>query len=234
MPRVLLIRPLEDALPLAKVLESKGVEPLLYPLFEPRFFPLPPLKTPQAFIITSKNALRAIEGYEELKKIPLYVVGDQTAGLAQAKGFSKVLSASGTSQELTELILDHAHRDKGILWHLTGEVMKGNIVSTLRTNGFKAERHIVYYIQTAENLPEPLLIDLQKENISHVMFFSPRTTTIFINLILKNVLEKKASQMIALCLSHDVAEEVGCLKWKKIWISSQPATENMIGYFDEE
>ncbi len=234
MPRVLLIRPLADALPLAKLLESKGVKSHLYPLFEPHFLPLPPLKTPQGLIITSKNALRAIEGYEELKKVPLYVVGDQTARLAQDMGFSKVSSASGTSQELIELVLNHAHPQKGVLWHLSGEITKGNIANELRTEGFEAERHIVYHIQEAENFPETLLSDLQKEKISHVMFFSPHTTTIFVKLIIKNALEKHAFRMTALCLSHDVAEEAGSIEWKKIWVSPQPTTQNMTGYFDEE
>jgi len=231
---VLLIRPLEDALPLAKILKSKGVESLLHPLFEPRFLPLSPLKAPQALIITSKNALRALEGYEELKEVPLYVVGDQTARLARERGFLKVLSASGTTQELTKLILDHAHPEKGVLYHFAGEIMKGNIVHELRFRGFDAERHIVYHIQEAENLPEPLLLDLQNEKISHVMFFSPHTTTIFVKLIIKNALEKIASRMTALCLSQDVAGKAEFLDWKKIWVSPQPATQNMTGYFDEE
>ncbi len=87
MLRILLIRPLEDALPIAGILASKGVESLLYPLFRAHFLPIPPLKTPQALIITSKNALRAAAAYDMLKKIPLYVVGDQTARLAQVQGF---------------------------------------------------------------------------------------------------------------------------------------------------
>ena len=234
MSSVLLIRPMMEALPLAKILKSKGVKPLLHPLFEPRFLPLPPLKTPQALIITSKNALRAIEGYEDLKTVPLYVVGDQTAQLAQDTGFARVTKASGTSKELTKLILNHAQREKGILWHLSGEVVKGNIVKELRAKGFKAERHIVYHIQDAENIPASLLSDLQNQKISHVMFFSPRTTTIFVNLINKNGLEKVAHQITALCLSQAVAEKAKLLEWKKMWISPQPATQNLTGYFDEE
>ena len=234
MLRVLLIRPLVDALPLAKTLESKGIESFLHPLFEPHFFSLPPLKTPQAFIITSKNALRAIEANQDVKKIPLYVVGDQTAHLAQEKGFSEVLSASGTNQELTELLINNAHPEKGVLWHLSGEVIKGNIIKELRAKGFEAERHIIYRIQEVENFSEALLSELQTKKISHVMFFSPHTTTIFVNLINKNALEEIVSQMTAVCLSFEVAKEAGFLAWKKVWVSPQPTTQNMMGYFDEE
>ena len=66
------------------------------------------------------------------------------------------------------------------------------------------------------------------------MFFSPRTTSIFVNLINKNALEKVTCWITALCLSQDVAEEARLLKWKKIWISPQPTTQNLTGYFDEE
>jgi len=234
MYNVLLIRPLEDAVPLGKILKSKGVESHLYPLFEPIFLPLPFLETPQALIITSKNALRAMKAYEELKEIPLYTVGDQTATIAQQMGFSKVLNASGTSRELTELILKHAHPEKGRLYHLSGELIKTDIVNTLQSKGFQAERHIVYRIQAAKDLPPPLLSSLQNKKISHVMFFSPHTTSIFVTLLKKNKLEGAASQIISLCLSLDVAQQASQLQWKDIWISPQPTTQNMTGYFDEE
>lgn len=234
MSRVLLIRSLIDALPLAKILSSKNVPSVLYPLFEPLFLPSVPLKALQAIIITSKNALRAIEKDENLKEIPLYVVGDQTANLARHKGFLKVWSASGTSTELIKLILRNAKRENGILYHLSGEIVKGNIVDELRAKGFQAERHIVYCIQKIKNLPETLFFELKNKKISHVMFFSPHTTTIFVNLINKNALEKVTCQMTALCLSQDVAEEAGFLEWKKIWVSPQPTLQNMTGYFDAE
>ena len=234
MRRVLLIRQMEEALPLAKLLELKGVESCLYPFFKPHFLSFPPLKNPQALIITSKNALRALEGREDVKNLPLYVVGDQTAYLAKNMGFSHVLSASGTSQELTHLILHHAQREKGILWHLSGEIIKGNIVKTLQLKGFEAERRIIYHIEEIKDFPIPLLTDLQNQKISHVMFFSPHTTSIFVKLLKKNGLEEKTSHMTSLCLSQDIAKKALELKWKKSWICSPPMAQNMIEYFNEE
>lgn len=234
MKDVLLIRPIEDALPIAKILKSKGIEPLLYPLFIPRLLSISLPKDPQAFIITSKNALRAIEEHKELRKTPLYVVGEQTAQLAKEMGFTTILSALGTSQELTQLILNHAHPDKGILWHLSGKLVKGNIVQELQDKGFKAERKIVYRIEEIDHVDPLLFDDIQNQRVSHVMFFSPHTTQMFINLMKKKRLEEKTSQMTALCLSQDIAEKALILKWKKIWISSSPTTRNMIEYFNEK
>jgi len=233
-PRALVIRQEEEALPLAKALIAKGVEPYLCPLFKPHFLPFPPLENPQGLIITSKNALRALEGREELKKLPLYVVGDKTAEFAKKLGFETVASASGTSKELTSLILHKASRHQGILWHLSGEVVRGNMVETLQTQGFDAKRHIVYQIKEIDNFSSSLVTDLQAQRISHIFFFSPRSTTLFINLLKKNGLETMTLLMTSLCLSQNVVEKALSLDWKEVWVSPKPTLQDMIGYFNEK
>lgn len=228
------MRPLEDALPMATFLESKGIKFSHYPLFKPHFIPLPPLIRPQALIITSKNAIRALKEYEYLKKIPLYVIGDKTAELAKQTGFVNIESASGTSQELTNLIMKKADRDKGILWHLSGERVKGNMIEPLNIAGFEVKREIVYSIEDATDLPSSLCLQLKNQIISHVIFCSPRTTTIFINLLKKKKIEMSTCQMISLCLSQDIGETALGLNWKKLWISPRPTINELMGYFDEE
>lgn len=233
-PRALVIRQQEEALPLAKALREKGVEPYLYPLFTPHFLPLPPLENPQGFIITSKNALRALEGREELKKLPLYVVGDQTAQFAKAMGFSTVFNASGTSKELISLILQKASHNRGVLWHLSGDVIRGNIVETLKKEGFESRRYIIYHLKERDDLPLALVDDLHHQRLSHVLFFSPRTTTAFVNLLKKNGLETLTAPMTSLCLSQNVVEKALSLNWKKVWVSPRPTVQDMIGYFNEK
>lgn len=234
MSRVLLIRPLQDALPLARILKAKGLQPRLYPLFKPHFLPLPPLTNIQGLIITSKNALRAVRKHHDLMAIPLYVVGDETARLARLIGFTHVLSASGTSQDLINLILQHAHREGGIFWHLSGESIRGRILKSLRDIGFQAERHIVYQIKDSKDIPPSLCVELQNQHISYAFFFSPRTTKVFANLLKKRGLEKVTRQMTSLCLSKEVAKEAMAFEWKKIWVSPQPTLESLIGYFNEK
>ncbi|MBS0272374.1 MAG: uroporphyrinogen-III synthase [Proteobacteria bacterium] len=234
MPRVLLIRSLKEAFPLIQALSLKGVETVSYPFFEPHFCSLPALKNPQALLITSKNALRAIDAQESLKKIRLYVVGDQTAKLAQDLGFSEVISASGTSHDLQKLILAKAHREKGVLYHLSGHIIKRDIVTGLQNQGFKAERHVVYRIKDINHLPKNLIDDFLHNQISHVMLFSSRTTHLFGTLLKKNKIEKTVKLMTAMCFSQDIAREAECLSWGKIWISPRPNLKNMLEYFDDE
>lgn len=234
MKLTLIFRPLRDALPLARELKSKGVEPYLCPLYRPCFLPVPPLENPQALIVTSKNALRALENQQDLKKIPLYAVGDETAVLAQDMGFSEVISASGTSQELIRCILQKAHPKAGILWHLSGQIVKGNIVETLIEKGFEAQRHIIYHIEQAKNLPNPLLSHLQDQRIAYVLFFSSHTALLFVNLLKMYGLEKSACKMRAICLSQAVALKTSMLTWKEIWISPKPTAQSIMSYFNEK
>ncbi|MDK3154981.1 hypothetical protein QPK87_00030 [Kamptonema cortianum] len=66
-----------------------------------------------------------------------------------------------------------------------------------------------------------------------MLFFSPRTTELFVNLVKASKLEKEVSLNKALCLSYDIAEKAQKILWKEIWISPYPSTHNMLGYFDD-
>jgi len=234
MRRALIIRQESECQALARLLRLRGVEPCIHPLFIPHFFPLPPLENPQGLIITSKNALRALDGRDDLKNLPLYVVGDQTARFAKDQGFSEVWSASGTSRELVSLIRQKASRTNGILWHLSGDIVAGKIVETLQMEGFQAKRQKVYCIEGVKTLPPSVQFELQNQKISHVLFFSLHTALFFVDLLKKNGLGKATHQMTSLCLSHNMVKEIGILEWKKIWVSPSPTLEDMVEYFDEE
>ncbi len=234
MYHVLIIRSLKDAVPMEMALRSKGIEVSHYPLFNPQFFPIPPLNNPQALIVTSKNAIRALAGYDTLKQIPLYAVGDQTGEFAKHSGFFNVLSASGTSEELIQLIVKTERQGKGILWHLSGEHAQGNIIEALTLAGLEAKQQVVYRIEDAIELPQSLCREIKNHSISHVFFCSPRTTSLFINLLKKKRLAKNACHIISLCLSEDVKEKALGVNWRKVWISPRPSINDLMGYFDEE
>lgn len=234
MKRVLIIRSLEEAESMIRPLTMKGIEVSHHPLFIPHFLPIPSLHPLQAIIITSKNAIRAMERYEEYKENLLYVVGDETARLAHEKGFKKILSAHGKSQDLLSLVINKAQKSGDMLWHLSGEHIKKNMVEELKRTGFMAKRHIVYSLTDVEDLPHALCDEIKTQSISHVIFCSTRTTNVFISLLKKQKLEKKALQITALCLSPGIKQTATSLPWKNIWVSSHPNIQALMGYFNEK
>ncbi len=232
MSRVLITRPLRDALPLQAVLKSKGFDSLVAPVYESHFFPLLPLESPQALIITSKNALRSIENDQDLKNIPLYGVGDETTRLAQEMGFIRTFNASGTGQDVIKLIIETADPKKGTLYHLSGDVIKVDFIKELAPKGFQVKRQIVYTMKESSHFPITVIDGFRYQNITHVMFFSSRTAKTFANLLQKSGLDHQTSSMVALCLSNNIAEAIHTLRWKTIWVSKLPNENNMIEYFN--
>lgn len=214
--RILIIRPLEDALPMIVDLKSKGIQTSHHPLFKPHYLPVPPLFNPAGLVITSKNAIRALKDAEDLKKFSLYAVGDQTATLAQQHGFLNVMSASGTSHELIKLVIKNAQPGQGTLWYLSGAQVKGNALESLRAAGLDVQRQIVYRIEDAPHLPVALCQELEARTLSHVLFYSPRTTSVFIRLLREAKLEKTIEHMTALCFSEAIREVAAELAWNAV------------------
>lgn len=234
MRRTLIIRQEEDALSVEKILTQKGESSCVFPLFSPLFFPCPPLDSPQALIITSKNAIRSLQENNNLKSLPLYAVGEKTAEFAREKGFTNTHNVSGDSQDLYRFILQKASPTAGDLLYLSGEVVKGGLVKDLTLAGFTVKRHIVYKLEAAKKLPSALIQSFDRKEISHVLFFSPHTTSLFIDLLKKERLEGMASEMTSLCLSRDVLKVALGIGWREVWVSPRPTLASIIGYFDAE
>src|SRR5437868_5052496 len=97
---VLVTRPLPDAGTTAACLRARGLTVLLAPSlrFEPVAFHIDETAHYGAVILTSANALRAIEPHlaaRRLLKLPLFVVGEQTGSAARRAGFEDVVVADG-------------------------------------------------------------------------------------------------------------------------------------------
>ena len=234
MRHALLIRQTEESAALAERLLSKGVMCSLHPLITPHPLLIQPLHNPQALIITSKNALRALGIPSPFRHLPLYVVGDQTAAFARQLGYTIIHNASGTVIDLIALIQKTASKTQGILWHLSGDIIRGNPAAALKEKGFEAERRIVYTIETVQSFPPLLKRELKENHFTEVIFFSPRTASIFMSLLDKAGLNTVTHKMTALCLSQNVLQRVTSFTWAKVWASPKPTIDEMMRYFDEE
>ncbi len=98
-------------------LRARGFEVLLAPMlrFEPVAFQDDADARYGAVIVTSANALRAIEPHlagSRLLKLPLFAVGEHTAAAARDAGFAEVIAAEGDAAALRELVLAQARKSK--------------------------------------------------------------------------------------------------------------------------
>src|SRR4051812_25975180 len=103
---ILVTRPQPDNAATVAALRARGLEALPAPMlrFEPVAFELDESDAHcGAVIVTSANALRAIEGKAaaaQFSGLPLFAVGERTAQAARDIGFDNVISAEGDASAL--------------------------------------------------------------------------------------------------------------------------------------
>jgi uroporphyrinogen-III synthase len=110
---ILVTRPQPDNEATGASLRARGFEVLLAPMlrFEPLALPDEPAADYAAVIVTSANALRAVEpqlGEYGLLGLPLFAVGERTAAAARQAGFGTVISADGDGADLRDLVVAQA------------------------------------------------------------------------------------------------------------------------------
>ena len=110
---ILVTRPQPDNEKTGASLRARGFEVLLAPMlrFEPVALPDEPTADYAAVIVTSANALRAVEpqlAEYGLLDLPLFAVGERTAAAARKAGFGSVISADGDGADLRDLVVAQA------------------------------------------------------------------------------------------------------------------------------
>ena len=110
---ILVTRPQPDNEKTGASLRARGFEVLLAPMlrYEPVALPDEPTADYAAVIVTSANALRAVEpqlAEYGLLGLPLFAVGERTAAAARKAGFGSVISADGDGADLRDLVVAQA------------------------------------------------------------------------------------------------------------------------------
>lgn len=139
-------------------------------------------------IFTSANGVRhsGLTGDDRL----VYCVGDATACEAKTHGFTSVVSADGDWQQLVQII---APTDQPLI-HLSGGVVRGQIVEVLRQRGLTASRQIVYRTDARTTWP----IDINE--VDAVALYSPLAAETLMALPTRFL-----NHLTAYCLSPNVA-----------------------------
>ena len=220
--RVLITRPRERALELARALERRGDTPLIEPLLtiEPVAGAAPELDGVQAIVLTSAHAVPALSG--PAKTLPVFAVGDATAAAARRAGCGAVISAGGAATDLARSIAAHCHPSGGALLHLSGEHVREELVEELVAAGFALRRQAVYRALAANALAPATVEALAKRQVDAVLLFSPRTAGIFVELVGRHGLHERLAGIAAICLSATVAQPCRGIGWRAVHVAARP------------
>lgn len=176
---MLVTRPEPGASRTASALRDAGWQPVLAPMLaiHRRAPKLPPPAAVQAVLVTSANALPALDAAFHRK--PLLAVGAATADAARAAGFTAVASAEGDALALARLTAARLAPHDGPLLLATAEGQGTMLADLLRAHGFGVLCRAVYTARPVRTLPPDARAALRSGSLHAALFFSAETARAF-------------------------------------------------------
>lgn len=226
---VLVTRPQPDNDATAATLRARGIEVVAAPMlrFEPVALP-DALETSYAgVIVTSANAIRALEGQPalaSLRKLRLYAVGAHTADAARDAGFTDVVSADGDAAALREIISGGGKRSKSDrpLLYLAGADLARDLASELGERGFTVAVQTTYRMVGATKLPAAAVDAIGAGNIDAVLHYSRRSARAFAEAARTSGVEVSALAVLQCCLSEAVATVIRDAGASRVAVARSP------------
>ena len=233
--RLLITRPAEDAEPLAGRLRALGHSAAVEPMLDMVWLdgPAPDLDDVQALLFTSANGVRAFVRRTPRRDRPAYAVGDATARAARAAGFPSVESAQGDVYALAALVGERCRPGGGVLLHVAGTIVAGDLSGLLGAKGFGVRREAMYEAVPSTRLGGATAAGLAEGGIDAVLIFSPRTARSFVRLVQEAGLLDRCRTVDVLCLSPAVAEAARTcgaeqVPWRSVQVAERPEQDSLL------
>jgi uroporphyrinogen-III synthase len=236
--KALVTRPVEDAAPLIRALQERGIDTLPAPMLtirpvadaERRLHEL--LASTQAVLFTSANGVRAFAGASPRRELPAFAVGDATAAAARIAGFRSVLSAGGDVGDLAELVRTKLSPQGGALLHAAGSSVAGDLAGALGPIGFTLHRAVLYDAVPARALDAATVAALRGGEARLALFFSPRTAASFARLAAAADVAESCRSITAFALSPAVATALEPLPWRMVRVAAAPTQRDLLAALD--
>jgi uroporphyrinogen-III synthase len=230
---LLLTRPKAQADALGKALRSRGHSVHVAPLLrvDRLSFDDTILRSASAIIVTSANAVPALEGLDPAVQVS--AVGPDTASAAKAAGLSNIAAASGTASSLLETIANQWRPENGPLAYASGRHVSVDVAGALALQGYSCRRVEVYATVQVPKLPEGTISLLRRGEIDAALFMSVRTAEAFSGLVASAGISESCRTARSLSLSDKIAGRVAHLPWIESRSALVPTRTGILCAVDE-
>lgn len=231
--RLLLTRPTDDSAVLATKLAEHGISSMIEPMLEIAYTACtsvaePDLTGVQGILVTSANGIRAFAKVSERRDLSIWTVGPGSAAEAQALGFAQVRHGTGDVGALADMVLGHVNADAGILLHVAGTRLAGDLAGRLEGAGYTYRRAVLYDAHPALELSTAARQEIRDGTVSGVALYSPRTAEAFVDLIKAAGLVEACAMLTAFCLSTAVVEKITMVRWQRVEIAETPHEDSLV------
>jgi len=228
---ILLTRPLEDCSEMIVRFKSLGHQVSHLPLLNIEKINFDEINFSEfkSIIFTSANAVKYLDTKEIDKKTLCFCVGSATEKKTRSLGFQNVISASGSVENLKELILQNFDKKNGKLIYFSGEIVSANLDEQLKNEGYNVKRVINYRTNHIQKFDKKFVDDL-KLNIPDIVYvYSQNSASSFLNFIKVNQLDSQWMNANLMCIGEKTSSILNEIKWKKIFLFN-PGEEEFLLY----
>ena len=228
---ILLTRPLEDCSDMIVRFKSLGHQVSHLPLLNIEKINFDEINFSEfkSIIFTSANAVKYLDTKEIDKKTLCFCVGSATEKKTRSLGFQNVVSASGSVENLKELILQNFDKKNGKLIYFCGEIVSANLDQQLIKEGYNVKRVINYRTNHIQKFDEKFVDDL-KLNIPDIVYvYSQNSASSFLNFIKVHKLDSQWMNANLMCIGEKASSILNEIKWKKIFLFN-PGEEEFLLY----
>jgi uroporphyrinogen-III synthase len=250
---ILVTRPQPDNEATGASLRARGFDVLLAPMlrFEPVGLPDDACSDYAAVVVTSANALRAVEPQlagHRLLDLPLFAVGDRTAAVARRAGFTTVISADGNAADLRELVLakisnkiSNKAKDKAKnkklrtvrpVLYLAGADLSHDLAGELAEGGLSVVTRTTYRMATLSVLPRETCDAIAANQVEAVLHYSVRSARAFLDAVRSAGVEISALAVQQCCISGTVASILREAGATQVTVASSPDENALLGVLD--
>ena len=229
---LLVTRPLPDALETAERVRALGHSPLVQPVLRIVFAPAPhDVAEPAAILVTSRNALRALQSWPQASKwrrTPVFVTGKATARDAVAAGFTDVREGGGDAAGLAQAVRDELPSGAGPLLYPAARQRTGTLTEELTAAGHQVLTVDAYRAEAAVRLDPPVHKALAYGILDGVLLYSRRTADAFRAIVTRAGLADRLSSLTYYVLSAQVAAGLDGIGADVEW-PARPDEESLLG-----
>lgn len=234
---VLVTRPHPDNQRTAHALTLRGIEALLAPMLQFEALPLPDLSGDYAaLIVTSANALRAIEqapALARLQALPVYTVGDHGAQVARAAGFSHVFSAAGDARALAGLVGEQMAGTTKPLLYPSAEDISFDLAGSLKGQGIAVAQFAAYRMAARPALAREVCEALSQGHVSAILHYSQRSADVFFDVLqrcgdARTIGMAMSDAVLHACLSEPIAGVARQAGARRVAVAAHPDETSLL------
>jgi uroporphyrinogen-III synthase len=233
----ILTRPAESCGDVPDVLRARGAQVLEAPMTRVNAVHIPENSSVRGrgIIFTSVQAVRFLPACVSGRDCPVFVVGEQTAKVARAAGFSCIDLVAPTGQALAEALVTRydpgqggqASRSAPPLIHLRGRDVAFPLEDHLTRKGFDIASTVVYSADLVDDFEAEALSSMARAERFSALFWSARAAGHFQSLTQRHGLTRVMGRSAAVCLSARVAGGLSADFWGRITVSVRPDRAGM-------